>query len=70
MAFSGKAKEITMRQAYAVFWIDANGRTGNGEYILDEETLHAWLVWLQHRYPDMHHWGQLPPIDTIHGIVG
>ena len=77
--FSGKTKEITMQQAYAVFWIDANGRPGNGEYILDEATLRAWLGRLRGRYPDMLHWGQLPngeryielpPIDTVYTLVG
>ena len=45
---------------YAVFWIDANGGTGNGEHILDEETLRAWLARLRGMYPEMQHWGQLP----------
>ena len=79
ISFSGKTKEITMQQAYAVFWIDANGRPGNGEYILDEATLRAWLGRLRGRYPDMLHWGQLPngeryielpPIDTVYTLVG
>jgi hypothetical protein len=58
--FSGKAKEIAMRQAYAVFWIDSNGRTGNGGYNLNEHALRRWLSDLRYRYPDMQHWGQLP----------
>ena len=43
---------------YAIFWIDANGTKGNGEYTLDEETLRAWLGRLRFRYPEMSHWGQ------------
>jgi len=44
---------------YAIFWLD-NGYTGNGEYILDEQTLRAWLGRLRFKYPDVQHWGQLP----------
>ena len=32
---------------YAIFWIDANGRRGNGEYILNEEALRSWLDYLR-----------------------
>jgi hypothetical protein len=45
---------------YAIFWINENGKTGCGEYILDEATLRAWLGQLRGRYPEMQHWGQLP----------
>jgi hypothetical protein len=45
---------------YAVFWINENGYPGNGEYILDEATLRAWLGELRFKYPKMEHWGQLP----------
>jgi hypothetical protein len=44
---------------YAVFWIDSDGTKGNGEFILDEETLRAWLGSLRFKYPEMQHWGQL-----------
>ena len=44
---------------YAIFWTSSNGQTGNGEYILDEESLYAWLDKLRTRYPEMKHWGQL-----------
>jgi len=43
---------------YAIFWND-NVHIGNGEYILDEATLRAWLGRLRFKYPDMQHWGQL-----------
>jgi len=43
---------------YAIFWLE-DGVIGNGEYILDEATLKAWLVILRTRYPEMRHWGQL-----------
>jgi hypothetical protein len=43
---------------YAIFWIDANGRRGNGEYILNEEALRSWLDYLRVKYPEMSHWGQ------------
>ena len=43
---------------YAIFWIDANGRRGNGEYILNEEALRSWLDYLRVKYPEMEHWGQ------------
>ena len=80
--FSGNAKEPTMRDTgghYAIFWIDSDGGTGRGEYILDEETLRAWLGRLRGRYPEMQHWGQLPngeryielpPIEPIYTVVG
>lgn len=64
---------------YAIFWIDSDGGTGRGEYILDEATLRAWLGQLRGRYPDMQHWGQLangeryielPPIEPIDNVVG
>ena len=45
---------------YAIFWTLPDGRTGNGEYILDEESLCAWLDSLRTKYPEMKHWGQLP----------
>jgi len=70
---------IDMGGYYAVFWIDANGRTGNGEHILDEQTLRAWLGRLRGRYPGMQHWGQLPTgeryieiprIEPIDPVVG
>ena len=64
---------------YANFWIDSDGGTGRGEYILDEATLRAWLGQLRGRYPEMQHWGQLangeryielPPIEPIGNVVG
>jgi len=70
---------MDMGGQYAVFWIDENGRTGNGEHILDEATLRAWLGQLRGRYPEMQHWGQLPngeryielpPIEPIYTVVG
>jgi len=44
---------------YAVYWISENGEVrGNGEHILDMESLMAWLFRLMTKYPDMEHWGQ------------
>ena len=48
----------TPNKMYAIFWIDANGTKGNGEYTLDEHTLRAWLGRLRFQYPEMSHWGQ------------
>jgi len=66
--FQIRQKETTMRQAYAVFWINANGLTGIGEYTLDEQTLRRWLSDLRYRYPEMQHWGQLPNGDRYDEI--
>jgi hypothetical protein len=44
---------------YAIFWIDSDGTKGNGEFILDEPTLRAWLGRLRFQYPEMTHWGQM-----------
>ena len=80
--FSSKATEGIMLDTgghYAIFWIDSDGGTGRGEYILDEATLRAWLGQLRGRYPEMQHWGQLangeryielPPIEPIGNVVG
>jgi hypothetical protein len=43
---------------YAIFWIDSDGTKGNGEFILDEQTLRAWLGRMRFKYPEMTHWGQ------------
>lgn len=43
---------------YAIFWIDSNGTKGNGDYILTEEALRAWLGRMRFEYPEMTHWGQ------------
>ena len=43
---------------YAILW-NINGYIGNGEYVLDEQTMRAWLGCLRFDYPDMQHWGQL-----------
>jgi hypothetical protein len=43
---------------YAIFWTE-NGHTGHGAYVLDEQTMRAWLSRLRFRYPEMLHWGQL-----------
>ena len=42
---------------YAIFWIDSDGTKGNGEYILNEQTLRAWLGRMRSKYPEMSHWG-------------
>lgn len=59
---------------YAIFWTSSNGQTGNGEYILDEESLCAWLDKLRTRYPEMKHWGQLALVSPSHtdsvGCIG
>ena len=55
--FSNNIQDNT--KMYAIFWTSSNGQTGNGEYILDEESLYAWLDKLRTKYPDMKHWGQL-----------
>jgi hypothetical protein len=34
------------------------GNTSNGQFILDEVLLRAWLSYLREAYPDMYHWGQ------------
>ena len=43
---------------YAIFWIDSDGTKGNGEFILDEQTLRTWLGRMRFKYPEMTHWGQ------------
>ena len=44
---------------YAVYWISENGQVrGNGEHILDMESLMSWLTHLRTKYPKMDHWGQ------------
>ena len=43
---------------YAVFWVAENGTKGNGEYILTEGALRAWLSHMRSKYPEMTHWGQ------------
>jgi hypothetical protein len=43
---------------YAIYWKCEKGLTGNGELILDYETLILWLSQLRQKYPDMEHWGQ------------
>lgn len=43
---------------YAIFWIDSNGTKGNGDYILTEDALRAWLGRMCFEYPEMTHWGQ------------
>jgi hypothetical protein len=45
-------------QMYAINWKCETGLTGNGELILDYETLIMWLSQLRQKYPDMEHWGQ------------
>ena len=62
--FADKDKETKMLDPdyapkYAIFWLD-NGVPGNGEFVLDEATLRAWLGRLRFRYPEMQHWGELP----------
>ena len=43
---------------YAIYWKCEKGLTGNGELILDYETLIAWLSHLRRKYPNMEHWGE------------
>ena len=43
---------------YAIFWRDMRGNTSNGQFILDETLLRAWLIYLHEAHPDMEHWGQ------------
>ena len=46
---------------YAIFWTRSNGQTGNGEYILDEKSLCAWLDKLMEKFP---------PISAVYLLVG